>query len=123
MITKKIPLSTIKSFVTTFACVGNFIYIFCSFVNLNNYFINSKFKAFPENDLKNDPKSYVYETPEYLGTLRSMKILDSSEENTLKSLLGTLNSYYARRNLDILERFRDFDRNNIGVLTESQVII
>lgn len=50
-----------------------------------------------------------------------MKKLDSKEEDDLRQLLGTLNSYCARRNLDILHKFRDFDRNNIGVLTESQV--
>ncbi len=79
-------------------------------------------KAIPEKDLKNDPKTYVYKNPEYLGTFRSMKNLETNEESSLRNLLSTMNGYYARRNLDILEKFRDFDRNNIGVLTESQVI-
>lgn len=51
-----------------------------------------------------------------------MARLSEQEEVALRDLLGTLNSYYARRNLDILEKFRDFDRNNIGVLTISQFV-
>lgn len=56
-----------------------------------------------------------------MGTFRSMKHLDSNEEMHLKDILTRLNTYYAKRNTDILINFRDFDRNNIGVLTESQV--
>lgn len=79
-------------------------------------------KTFPDNDLKSDPQNFVYKNPEYLGTFRSMAKLNPSEEADLKQLLATLNSYYARRNLDILEKFRDFDRNNIGILTISQFV-
>jgi hypothetical protein len=79
------------------------------------------FKEFPENELNENPESNVFKTPEYLGTFRSMKHLDSNEEMHLKDILTRLNTYYTKRNTDILINFRDFDRNNIGVLTESQV--
>lgn len=64
----------------------------------------------------------IFKNPEYLGTFRSMKNLDSSEEVNLQNILEKLSTYFSRRNIDILVNFRDFDRNNIGVLTESQVI-
>ena len=51
-----------------------------------------------------------------------MRSLDSNEEKILRDILVNLNGYYSKRNIDILTTFRDFDRNNIGVLTESQVI-
>ena len=43
-----------------------------------------------------------------------MKHLDSNEEMHLKDILTRLNTYYTKRNTDILINFRDFDRNNIG---------
>lgn len=85
-------------------------------------FINSIVRAFPDKDMNNDPKNFIYKNPEYLGTFRSMKKLNESEEVDLRNLLSTLNGYCARRNLDILEKFRDYDRNNIGVVTESQFV-
>lgn len=78
--------------------------------------------AFPDKDLTDDPKNHIYQSPEYLGTLRSMTKLNEEEEIELKSLLTTINNYCAKRNLDLLEKFRDFDRNKIGILTESQFI-
>jgi hypothetical protein len=78
-------------------------------------------QAFPSNDLRQDPAAYVYNSPEYLGTLRSMERLTQAEEEQLKDLLGHINNYYSKRNIDVLTNFRDFDRNNIGTVTESQV--
>lgn len=77
--------------------------------------------AFPGNDLRYDPENYVFKNPEYLGTFRSMKQLDPREESDLRNLLGRLNSYYGKKNIDILTTFRDFDRNNIGTVTQNQV--
>ena len=71
--------------------------------------------------MSHDPSSYVYKNPEYLGTLRSMNILSQEEEDDLKNLLNHINNYYSKRNIDILTNFRDFDRNNIGTVTENQV--
>lgn len=85
-------------------------------------FCNNIVRAFPDKDLNNDPNNYIYKNPEYLGTFRSMKKLNQQEEDELRNLLGTLNSFCARRNMDILEKFRDYDRNNIGVVTESQFV-
>jgi hypothetical protein len=73
--------------------------------------------------LRGDPATYVYNNPEYLGTLRSMERLSPYEEEDLKELLGHINNYYSKRNIDVLTNFRDFDRNNIGTVTESQVFI
>ena len=80
------------------------------------------FVVFPDKDLSDDPKNHIYQSPEYLGTLRSMAKLSEEEEVELKSLLVTIANYCAKRNLDLLEKFRDFDRNNIGILTESQFV-
>lgn len=73
--------------------------------------------------MKENPESNVFKTPEYLGTFRSMKSLNQNEEMTLRDILARLNTHYLKRNTDILHDFRDFDRNNIGVLTESQVTL
>lgn len=84
-------------------------------------FCNAVNRGFPENDLRDEPSNNVFKNPEYLGTFRSKKQLGSNEENSLRSLLTDLNNYYSKKNLDLLPNFRDFDRNNIGVITESQV--
>lgn len=49
-----------------------------------------------------------------------MKSLDPNEEMVLRDILSKLNTHYTKRNTDILINFRGFDKNNIGVLTESQ---
>jgi hypothetical protein len=84
-------------------------------------FISSVIKAFPENDFKDDPENYTYKNPEYLGTFRSLKKLSPDEELDLKNLLIDLSSYYAKKNIEVLTWFRDFDRNRIGLVTENQV--
>ena len=81
------------------------------------------FLVFPSNDLRQDPAAYVYNSPEYLGTLRYMERLSQAEEEQLRDLLSHIKNYYSKRNIDVLTNFRDFDRNNIGTVTESQVKI
>lgn len=71
--------------------------------------------------MNNNPDANIFKNPEYLGTFRSMKKLDPSDEVNLQNILQKLNTYFSRRNIDILVNFRDFDKNNIGILTESQV--
>ena len=73
--------------------------------------------------MRENPASNVFKPPEYLGTFRSMISLSSEEELALRDILIRLNTHYSKRNTDILHDFRDFDRNNIGVLTESQLKI
>ena len=84
-------------------------------------FLNAVNKSFPTNDLRSDPANYTFQNPEYLGTLRSMEQLSPAEEEDLKGLLSHVKNYYSKRNIDILTNFRDFDRNNIGTINESQV--
>ena len=84
---------------------------FCQVVN----------QGFPENDFRSEPENYLFKNPQYLGTFRSQKSLNANEENLLNELLKDLNTYYTKKNIDLLPNFRDFDRNNIGVITESQV--
>jgi hypothetical protein len=50
-----------------------------------------------------------------------MALLTPDEESRLRKLLAHINNYFSKRNIDILTNFRDFDRNNIGTVTESQV--
>ena len=83
-------------------------------------FISSVIKAFPDNDLKEDPENYTYKNPEYLGTFRSMKKLSPDEEADLKMLLIDMSKYYSKKNIEVLTWFRDFDRNRIGLVTENQ---
>lgn len=83
-------------------------------------FIAAVINPFPDNDLKANPDSYTYKNPEYLGTFRSVQTLSPNEEILLKSLLNDLNSYYAKKNIEVLTFFRDFDRNSIGLVTEKQ---
>jgi hypothetical protein len=71
--------------------------------------------------MRENPESNVFKPPEYLGTFRSMKSLNPENEMILRNILTRLNTHYSKRNTDILHDFRDFDRNNIGILTESQV--
>lgn len=78
--------------------------------------------AFPENDLKHNPQDYCYKNPEYLGTFRSVKRLSDEDESLLSSLLSHLKTYYSKRNFEVLTFFKDFDKNKIGIVTESQVI-
>ncbi|CAF0814337.1 unnamed protein product [Brachionus calyciflorus] len=85
-------------------------------------FCRSINREFPENDFKSQPEKNVFKNPEYLGTFRSLKSLDPSEEQALSVLLNDLNNYYSKKNIDLLPTFRDFDRNNIGVVTESQFL-
>lgn len=84
-------------------------------------FCRNVYREFPEDDLRTNPENNVYKNPEYLGTFRSLQKLNQTEEQLLNGLLTDLNSYYSKKNIDLLPNFRDFDRNNIGIVTESQV--
>lgn len=84
-------------------------------------FCRKVYHEFPEDDFTASPEKNIITNPQYLGTFRSLQILNQSEEHLLDGLLSDLNSYYSKKNLDLLPNFKDFDRNNIGIVTESQV--
>ncbi|RNA20364.1 EF hand family, partial [Brachionus plicatilis] len=85
-------------------------------------FCRNVYREFPQDDLRTKPENNISKNPEYLGTFRSLQKLNSSEEQLLDGLLSDLNSYYSKKNVDLLPNFRDFDRNNIGIVTESQFL-
>lgn len=84
-------------------------------------FCRNVYHEFPADDFSASPEKNIIKNPEYLGTIRSLQILNEHEEQLLGQLLSDLNSYYSKKNLDLLPSFEDFDRNHIGIVTESQV--
>jgi hypothetical protein len=80
-------------------------------------------KSFSENNFSSDPQSGIPKSLSYLGTIRSMNQLSNEDETKLKHLLSNINDHFKKNSLDIFTNFKDFDKNNIGLLTESQVTI
>ncbi|KAL8564995.1 hypothetical protein ACOMHN_003371 [Nucella lapillus] len=84
--------------------------LFCEDINLN----------FNPSDLKRDPSSQKVQPAELLGTVRTVRPLTRSSEESLVKLLKRMQHFYAVHGINLRTTYEDFDKHHMGIVTESQ---
>ncbi|PAA77603.1 hypothetical protein BOX15_Mlig010687g4 [Macrostomum lignano] len=77
-------------------------------------------RAFRPDDLSVHPSAQIPAASELLGTRRSVRPLSPDSENKVLSLLEHLARHYRLGGYSLRAAFKEFDRHNVGCVTESQ---
>lgn len=77
-------------------------------------------RNFNPRDLSRDPATQKKGAPEFLGTIRSVRPLSSTQEDQVLGILGRMQQFYQYHGINLRTCYEDFDRHHMGVVTESQ---
>ncbi|XP_071953709.1 uncharacterized protein [Antedon mediterranea] len=83
-------------------------------------FANNIEQVFNPQAMTTDPRYQTVEPDEYLGTTRSVRPLSPAFQHKINRVLQSLAPYYKYHGINIRTSFEDFDKHNIGLVTESQ---
>lgn len=91
---------------------GNICYRqFCDVIN----------RKYPESELTSNPELLTNEAPPYLNSWRSTRHVSSQDQTRqLNELLNKISIYSKQRGIDVLTTMEQFDKHQMGEITESQ---
>ena len=88
---------------------------------LLSFYLKNKTKEYPETTITSNPEVYKNSAPPYLNSWRSTRFIGNQNDNDqLENILHRISIYCKQRGIDILTTMEQYDKHQMGEITESQ---